>query len=73
MSDLMILPSKDHTEIRLVRIPADFERHEAFRNVTGLIAQVESDDPDYQWDDIAEALESHGFEVVDYLLGPALD
>jgi len=73
MSDLMLLPSKDHTRMRLIRVPADFESHEAFRHVTGVIAAVESENPDYDWDDIAEALEAHGFEAVDYALGPALD
>lgn len=73
MTDLMLLPSKDHTNIRLIRIPKDFERHEAFRHVTGLIAEVESVHPDYGWDDIAEALESQGYELMEVLLGPALD
>jgi len=73
MTDLMILPAQDHTDIRLVRVPEDFERHEAFRHVTGLIAQVESENPDYGWDDIAEVLEGHGFELVEFLLGPELD
>jgi hypothetical protein len=73
MTHLMVLPSKDSTAIRLVRVPPDFEHHEAFRHVTGVIAEVESAEPNYQWDDIAEALESHGYEVVDFLLGPSLD
>ena len=73
MSELMILPAKDHSNIRLVRVPEDFERHEAFRHVTGLIAEVESGNPEYGWDDIAEALEEQGYELVDFLLGPELD
>jgi len=73
MTDLMILPARDHSRIRLVRVPDDFERHEAFRHVTGLIAEVESESPDYGWDDIAEALESQGYELVDFMLGPELD
>ena len=73
MSDLMILPARDHSGIRLVRVPEDFEQHEAFRHVTGLIAKVESDNPDYDWDDIAEALDEQGYELVDFLLGPELD
>ena len=73
MSDLMILPAKDHAGIRLVRVPEDYERHEAFRHVTGPIAQVESDNPEYDWDDIAEALEGQGYELVEFLLGPELD
>lgn len=70
---LMILPSRNHTDIRLVRIPDEFEEHEVFRHVTGIIAGVEEDKPDYRWEDIAAALEDHGFEPVDFILGPALD
>lgn len=73
MTDLMILPSTDPAAIRLVRIPADFERHEVFRHVTSLIAEVEERDPDYRWEQIESALEDHGFEIVDFILGPALD
>lgn len=74
MSDtLMILPAKDCTDIRLVRVPDEFEQHEAFRHVTGLVASVEEQNPDYSWEDIAAVLEDHGFETVDFILGPALD
>jgi len=74
MSDtLMVLPARDPTQIRLVRVPDELEEHEAFRHVTGLIASVEEQNPDYQWEDIAATLEDHGFEPVDFLLGPALD
>jgi hypothetical protein len=69
----MILPANDPGQIRLVRIPDDLEAHEAFRHVTGLIAQVEENHPGYTWDDIAAILEDHGFESVDFVLGPALD
>jgi hypothetical protein len=70
---LMILPASDARAIRLVRIPADYEAHEAFRHVTGLIAAVEETDPDFDWEDIAAALADQGFEPVDFVLGPALD
>ena len=70
---LMILPAVNATEIRLVRVPDDIEAHEAFRHATGLIAQVEEENPDYTWDDIAALLEDHGFETVDFILGPELD
>jgi hypothetical protein len=70
---LMILPSRDSTAIRLVRVPEGLEQHEAFRHVTGLIASVEEQSPDYDWDDIARLLEDHGFEPVEFILGPALD
>lgn len=74
MSDtLMILPASDPVQIRLVRVPDEFEQHEAFRHVTGLIASVEEQNPEYRWEDIAVSLEDHGFEPVDFVLGPALD
>ena len=70
---LMVLPAHDYNSIRLVRIPEDFEEQEVFRHVTGLIAQVEEKNPDYTWDEVASTLEDHGFEIVDFILGPALD
>jgi hypothetical protein len=74
MSDtLMILPAADPSAIRLVRVPSDYEEHEVFRHVTGLIGQLEEENPDYEWEDIAAVLEDHGFETVDFILGPALD
>ena len=71
-SNLMILPAKDPKDIRIVRIPADFEEHEVYRYVTGLIAKAE-EQPDYSWDDISDELEQKGFETVDFILGPHLD
>ena len=71
-SNLMILPAKDVNDIRLVRIPDDFEEHEVYRYVTGLIAKAE-EQPDYSWDDISDELEQKGFEAVDFILGPHLD
>lgn len=73
MQDLMILPACNKTKIRLVRIPPDYPAKEAYRHVTGLIAQVEEQDPDYDWDDVLSALEDQGFEAVDFQLGPSLD
>jgi hypothetical protein len=70
---LMILPAADKSQIRLVRIPPDFQEQEVYRHVTGLIAQVEEDNPDCTWEDLLAALEDHGFEAVDFQLGPALD
>ena len=72
-ASLMILPARESSAIRLVRVPDDFEEHEVYRHVTGLIAQVEEENPDYDWDDIAVVLEDHGFEAVEFILGPALD
>ena len=74
MSDkLMILPASDKSKIRLVRIPPDYRDQEVYRHVTGLIAQVEEQEPAYSWDDVLAVLEDHGFEAVEFQLGPALD
>lgn len=70
--NLMILPADNPADIRLIQIPEDFEEHEAYRYVTGLIAKAE-EDPDYSWDDILDLLEERGFESVDFVLGPSLD
>ena len=69
---LMILPANKAADIRLIQIPDDFEQHEAFRYVTGLIARAE-ENPDYTLDDILDLLEERGFESVDFVLGPSLD
>lgn len=69
---LMILPAADPKDIRVLRIPGDFEEHEAYRYVTGLIAKAE-ENADYSWDDISDLLEQKDFEVVDFILGPQLD
>ena len=69
---LMVLPAKDSKNIRVLRIPDDFEEHEVYRYVTGLISEVE-EGSGYSWDDISDALEEKGFETVDFVLGPALD
>ena len=73
MSDkLMVLPSKDAKNIRLISIPDDYEEHEVYRFATGLIAGIEDHIPDYNWDDIIEALEEHGFSEVNFILGPEI-
>ncbi len=71
MSDkLMVLPSKDAKGIRLLKIPDDYEEHEVYRAATGAIARIESNVPDYNWEDLMEELEDMGFEEVEFLLGP---
>jgi len=70
---LMVLPAHDYNAVRLVKIPDDFEEHEVYRHVTGIISQVEEENKDYQWEDVVMALEDHGFEPVEFILGPALD
>ena len=70
---LMILPAREPSRIRLLRLPTDLESQEAYRHVTGLIASIEEENPDYRWEDISALLEDHGFEILDFILGPALD
>jgi len=73
MSDnLMVLTASEAANIRLIQIPDDFEQHEAYRYVTGLIAKAE-ENSDYTWDDILDLLEERGFESVEFVLGPSLD
>ena len=69
---LMILPASDAKAIRLVRVPDDYESHEAFRHVTGLIAAAEEQNPDCDTDEIVAVLEDRGFETVEFILGPTL-
>ncbi len=71
-SKLMILPATEANAIQLLRVPDDFEEQEVYRYVTGVIARVEEDHSDYNWDDIAIELEACGFEMVDFILGPEL-
>jgi hypothetical protein len=68
----MVLPSKNSEKIRVISVPADYEEHEVYRHVTGVIASIEEQIPDYDWDDILESLEEHGFSEVDFILGPEL-
>jgi hypothetical protein len=71
--DLMILPAADRARIRLVRIPPDYPVKEAYRHVTGLIAEIEEQQPGCGWEEILAVLEDHGFEPVEFQLGPSLD
>jgi hypothetical protein len=73
MQNLMILPAADKSKIRLVRIPPDFEQQEVYRHVTGLIAEVEEDTPGCCSEEVMALLEDHGFEPVEFQLGPSLD
>jgi hypothetical protein len=69
---LLLLPSEEYGKIRLVRIPDDVDEHEAFRHATGIIASVEETKPDRSLEDIEDALEEHGFQLVNFYLGPEL-
>jgi transcriptional regulator of aromatic amino acid metabolism len=68
----MVLPSKAFEQIRLVQIPDDVAEQEAFQHATGVIASVE-EKAGYSLEDIVDALEEHGFYLVDYQLGPEID
>lgn len=70
--NLMILPASDPKDIRLLHVPDDFEEHEAYRYVTGLIAKAE-ESSNYDWDDILDLLEQKGFEDIEFILGPNLN
>ncbi len=70
---LMLLPSQEFENIRLLRIPEDFGERDVVRHVTALIAEVQEEHAQWRCDDIVAALEDHGFTVVDCILGPALD
>ncbi len=69
----MVLPSKDVGKIRLVTVPEDLSPHEAYRSVTGFIAQVEWTGEDQWVGEVSDLLEDHGFEQLDFVLGPPLD
>ncbi len=68
----MILPAADQQPPRLVRVPEDYEQQEAYRHVTAVLAEVQERIPDWNWDDLAQELEAHGFTALDYVLGPSL-
>ena len=69
----MILPAREPSRIRLLRLPTDLESQEVYRQVTGLIASIEEENPVYPWEDISALLEDHGFETLAFIPGPALD
>ena len=70
---LMVLPSKDVGRVRLVTVPEDMSSHEAYRYVTGLIAEIPRGDEEHWVENVFDALEDHGFETVEFVLGPSLD
>lgn len=69
----MLLPAKNIENMKLVKLPEDFDDRDALRHATALIASVEEEDPDYTWDDIAPELEDHGFEIMPFMIGPEID
>jgi hypothetical protein len=68
---IMVLPSKNPAGIRLVKVPQDLGPQEAYRLVTGLVAEAEAGGGGLV--EIMESLEGRGFEPMDFVLGPALD
>ena len=46
---LMVLPSKDPKKIKIIKMPDDYEEHEVYRHVTGVIANIEELIPNYDW------------------------
>lgn len=72
MKNLMIFPAKENRDIKLVQYPNDYDSREIYRHVTGLIADMEQNQDECQWEDIAALLEDHGFVILDYVLGPEL-
>lgn len=71
--NIMVLPAANFDAIRVLRVPHDMEEHEAFRYVTGIIGEVEEENPGYDWEEIAERLEEYGFAPVEFILGPVVD
>ncbi|MBD3610426.1 MAG: hypothetical protein HUJ30_07730 [Gammaproteobacteria bacterium] len=69
---LMLLPCNKFGQPILVIIPEDYGKEEAFRFVTGVIAEVEEFQGDFDRDTVIDALEDHGFSNVDYEVGPEL-
>ncbi len=70
---LMLLPAKDSTMIRIVRIPDDYSERDAVRQVTALIAETQETSAEWKWETLAAALEDRGFSAVEFTAGPALD
>jgi len=67
---LMLLPSKNLEKSRLLEVPDDYQAQEAFRHVTGIIAAVEEQGGTVG--DIVDALETRGFRLLEFSLGPVL-
>jgi len=78
---LMLLPSSDPERCRLLRMPQDLAPAEAYRQVTGLMAALESAQGHgggpgggrVPVEEVIEALEERGFELLPLVLGPSLD
>ena len=71
MSNLILFNGGDN-QPRLMQFPDDFEEHEVYRYVTGLISSVQEQEPDCSWEDIEEKLEEKGFVAIEFVQGPDL-
>ncbi len=69
---LIYLPAADPARGRLLRLPADMESHEAFRNITGIIASLEEQTSTIDPEELDDALEANGFERLAFTLGPEI-
>ncbi len=69
----MILPAAQTRHLRLLRVPPDYERQEAYRHVTAVMAEVQERNGYWDWEDLSQALEARGFIPLDFILGPAID
>ena len=72
MAKLMIFPSIEHDKIKLMKVPDDFEEHEAYRCATSLISDLQQSNSNCTWEDVEDVLEEHGFVTVEHVLGPEL-
>ena len=59
--------------MRLLSIPEDFSERDAVRHVTALIAEIQEEEGEMRWEELAAALEDHGFTSVEFTCGPTLD
>jgi hypothetical protein len=69
----MLLPAPGIKSSRLLQVPDDWSERDAVRHVTALIASIQETTPEWTWEDLAPALEEHGFTPVEFILGPSLD
>ena len=70
---LILLPGKDAQGSRILRMPEDMDSREVFRNITATVASLEQQGGGVTAQDIDDALEDAGFELVDYIVGPEIE
>lgn len=72
MKTLMLLPSKTVENSVLVALPDDVEPHAAYRCAVSIIATAEAAQNTATKQEITQALEDHGFTIMEYVVGPEL-